>query len=173
MKNWHKMYNFTQKLTNMKTTQQWLDEYAVSHQNATNKLIHWVCIPLIMFSLFGLLMSIPFPLEVSPYINFATIVLLFALAFYLRLSFTLFIGFVIIGGAMVAGNHFLYYNVLAESGKMLAIISVAIFVVAWIGQFIGHKIEGAKPSFFEDLQFLLIGPAWLLHFIYKKVGLPY
>ena len=34
-------------------------------------------------------------------------------------------------------------------------------MIAWIGQFIGHKIEGAKPSFFEDLQFLLIGPAWV------------
>ena len=50
-------------------------------------------------------------------------------------------------------------------------LSLAIFIVAWIGQFIGHKIEGKKPSFFEDLQFLLIGPAWLLSFIYNKLGI--
>ena len=51
--------------------------------------------------------------------------------------------------------------------------SLIIFVIAWIGQFIGHKIEGKKPSFFEDIQFLLIGPAWLLSFIYNKLGIKY
>ncbi|MEZ4979259.1 MAG: Mpo1-like protein [Chitinophagales bacterium] len=67
---------------------------------------------------------------------------------------------------------FLIHEIGYDSG-MLAIVSIAIFVLAWVGQFIGHKIEGAKPSFFEDLQFLLIGPAWLLHFIYKKIGLKF
>ena len=57
--------------------------------------------------------------------------------------------------------------------RPLWIFSVIIFVIAWIGQFIGHKIEGKKPSFIEDLQFLLIGPAWLLSFIYKKIGIKY
>jgi uncharacterized membrane protein YGL010W len=157
----------------MKTTQEWLDAYAVSHQNATNKLIHWICIPLIMFSLFGLLMPIPFPVVDQPSLfNFASIILVLALAFYLRLSIPLFAGFVVIGGLMVWGNY-LVFQAVNGSNALLAIISVAIFVIAWIGQFIGHKIEGAKPSFFEDLQFLLIGPAWLLHFIYKKVGIPY
>ena len=51
-------------------------------------------------------------------------------------------------------------------------LSMLIFILGWIGQFIGHKIEGQKPSFFEDIQFLLIGPAWLLSFIYKKLGVP-
>lgn len=39
----------------------------------------------------------------------------------------------------------------------------AIFVVAWIAQFYGHHVEGKKPSFFADLQFLMIGPLWLLY----------
>ena len=55
----------------------------------------------------------------------------------------------------------------------LLYLYIGVFVVAWIGQFIGHKIEGQKPSFFQDLQFLLIGPAWLLSFIYKKIGVKY
>jgi uncharacterized membrane protein YGL010W len=49
-------------------------------------------------------------------------------------------------------------------------ICLTLFVVAWIGQFIGHKIEGKKPSFFKDVQFLLIGPAWLLSKVYRKAG---
>jgi uncharacterized membrane protein YGL010W len=125
-----------------------------------------------MFSLFGLLLSIPIPFISNPYVNLATIVLLFALVFYARLSLPLFFGFAFIGSAMVIGNFYLLH-VLNDNYLYLAIASITIFVVAWIGQFVGHKIEGAKPSFFEDLQFLLIGPAWLLHFIYKKIGLPY
>jgi uncharacterized membrane protein YGL010W len=52
-------------------------------------------------------------------------------------------------------------------------ICLGLFVAAWIGQFIGHKIEGEKPSFLKDVVFLLIGPAWLLHFIYKKLDIAY
>jgi uncharacterized membrane protein YGL010W len=154
----------------MKTAQEWFDAYGVSHQNKTNKLIHWVCIPLIMFSLFGLLMSIPVPGEkFSLVFNFASLVLIFALVFYFRLSLSLFFGFLVVGSAMLIGNYYLLETL--GSHGILALVSVALFVIAWIGQFIGHKIEGAKPSFFEDLQFLMIGPAWLLQFIYKKIGL--
>ena len=52
-------------------------------------------------------------------------------------------------------------------------ICLVVFIAAWIGQFIGHKIEGKKPSFLKDIVFLLIGPAWLLSKIYRKVGLKY
>lgn len=152
---------------------QWfLDKYGESHQNATNKLIHWVCVPSIMFSLFGLLYSIPFPVPRTLFANWAAVVLLAALIYYLRLSIPMFLGFILIGGAMVWGNTAIF-EALDRNGGQLALVSLTIFVVAWIGQFIGHKIEGKKPSFFEDLQFLLIGPAWLLHFIYKKIGVSY
>ena len=52
-------------------------------------------------------------------------------------------------------------------------VSLIIFIIAWIGQFIGHKIEGKKPSFFQDIQFLLIGPAWLIGFIYRRFNIRY
>lgn len=155
----------------MKTAQEWFDAYGQSHQNKTNKLIHWVCIPLIIFSLFGLLLAIPIPSAMfSFYFNAASLVFLLALVFYFRLSLSLFAGFFIIGGLMLLGNLKLF-AALGFSNSKLALVSLIIFVVAWIGQFIGHKIEGAKPSFFEDLQYLMIGPAWLLQFIYKKIGI--
>lgn len=150
----------------MLTIQNWLDKYGESHQNATNKLIHWVCVPTIMFTILGLLYSIPLPGK-SLLFNGATIFYAITLLFYLRLSIPMFLGFLIIGGAMIWGNHLLAQHV------NLPIFSIVVFVVAWIGQFIGHKIEGKKPSFFDDLQFLLIGPAWLLSFIYKKIGVNY
>jgi len=148
-----------------------LNKYGESHQNETNKAIHWVCVPLIMFNLVGLLMSIPFP-NYSIVFNLATLVLMFALGYYLRLSLLLSFGLVFIVISLLLGNY--YLKLYAEaSGFNYVYVSLIIFLAAWIGQFYGHKVEGKKPSFLEDIQFLLIGPAWLLHFIYKKLGFKY
>jgi len=149
-----------------------LEKYGESHQNATNKIIHWFCVPAIVFSLFGLFYAIPFPMEKSLFTNWAAVMYGITLLYYLRLSIPMFIGFIPIGFAMLYGLDSIY-NAVGNSASMLAYISLGIFVVAWIIQFIGHKIEGAKPSFLEDVQFLMIGPAWLLHFIYKKIGIKY
>ncbi len=154
----------------MRTIHKLLDTYGESHQNGTNKLIHWVCVPAIMFSLLGLLALIPFPLDYTGmFANWAAVFLAAALLYYLRLSVLMFVGFIGIGAAMLWGIH----AVKETAGAHAAWVFPAVFVVAWIGQFIGHKIEGKKPSFFQDLQFLLIGPAWLLHFIYDKLGIKY
>lgn len=155
-----------------KTMQWYLDKYGESHQNDTNKLIHWLCVPAIMFSLLGLIYAIPFPVERGLFTNWAAVFLALALLYYLRLSVPMFLGFIVIVGLMLWGNNAIYEAVGRDAGQ-LALVSLIIFAVAWVGQFIGHKIEGKKPSFLEDVQFLLIGPAWLLHFIYKKVGIRY
>lgn len=148
-----------------------LDEYGASHQDKVNKSIHWICVPIIFFTIFGLIRSIPVPafFHSVPYLSWASILLVFALIYYMMLSLPLTLGFIIFGVLVVTGNEFLY-NV----GPMyLLITSIAVFALAWVGQFIGHGIEGKKPSFFKDLQFLLVGPAWLMHFIYKKAGIKY
>lgn len=152
-----------------------LSEYGESHQNATNKAIHWICVPLIFFSVVGLIASIPSGIvqsvlgEGNPYANWATVVLVIATAYYVTLSITLSVGMVLFGIAcLMVASMIVRLNV-----APLWAVCLGIFVVAWIGQFYGHKVEGKKPSFFKDLQFLLIGPAWLMHFIYKKIGIPY
>ena len=66
-----------------------LAEYGESHQNPTNKLVHWVCMPLIMFSLLGLLWSVSVPTairNISPWLNWGTLVMTLALLYYVRLS---------------------------------------------------------------------------------------
>jgi len=155
-----------------KTIDQWLNEYGQSHQNRINKMIHWLCVPLIMLSLIGLLSSIPYSyvLEVnnnSFSINTAILFLFFVSIYYFKLSKTLFFGMLLISILLIKG-----VNILNSMDYALWKISLSIFIIAWIGQFIGHKIEGMKPSFLKDIQFLLIGPAWLLSFIYKKFNIP-
>ncbi len=147
----------------MKSMQNLLDEYGESHQNQTNKLIHWICVPLIYFSLVCFIIQA----RLSTGISFTTAVFTLALLFYVSKSFSIAIGmgaFTVIC-MMVA---FVIKKVLPFPIWQPALI---IFVLAWVGQFIGHKIEGKKPSFLKDLQFLLVGPAWLLAFIYKKLGI--
>lgn len=151
-----------------------LSEYGESHRNETNKAIHWICVPLIIFSIVGLLWSIPkgplmnlFP--DNPFINWATIILFLVLIYYLFLSIPLFIGMV----AVVAIFIFAAWLIDQWSGVPLWLISIIIFFLAWAGQFYGHKIEGKKPSFLKDIQFLLIGPAWLMSFIFRKLGIAY
>lgn len=154
----------------MRKIDQLLSEYGESHKNETNKAIHWICVPLIFFSVIGLVASIPAGViqQVSPWLNWATVSLVLILFYYLSLSIPLTIGMAIFSFAC------LYVaRAIAFSGTPLWIVSIVIFVLAWIGQFYGHKVEGKKPSFFKDLQFLLIGPAWLMHFIYKRIGIPY
>ena len=152
----------------MKTLQQWFDEYAVSHQNETNISIHFICVPAIFFSIVGVFMSIPsqflnslIKVNNPLLINWANVVLVFFLLFYLRLSFSMFIKMLIFSIICIVGNYYL--------GTYLPLLytSIIIFITAWIGQFYGHKVEGAKPSFLEDLQFLLIGPAWVIKKMFR------
>ena len=155
-----------------KSIQQWLNEYGESHQNPLNKSIHWICVPLIMLSLIGLIYTIPYQISFSLNnnyysINWAIIFLSLLSLFYFKLSKSLFVGMIIVSIGMVYAVQFLSTLELAMWKSCLII-----FALSWIGQFIGHKIEGKKPSFFEDIQFLLIGPAWLLSFIYKKLNIP-
>mgnify|MGYP002367324170 CR=1 FL=1 len=95
-----------------------------------------------------------------------------AFLFYWRLSKSIAIGFVLIALMMLLANWWMLNTL--ESSKIPGLsISLLIFVIAWIGQFYGHKVEGKKPSFLKDIQFLLIGPIWLLCFIYKKFNIEF
>lgn len=150
-----------------KTVDQWLAEYGESHQNPANKLIHWICVPVIFWCVLALLW--PLKLGPGPWLNGAVLSILISTLFYARLSWTLAVGMIAI--SVLSVGLILAYEAAEFSWPLWAFAS-AVFVLAWIGQFIGHKIEGKKPSFFKDLQFLLIGPAWLLSFVYRKLGIP-
>lgn len=154
----------------MKNINQWLEEYGQSHKNEKNKIIHWICVPAIFFSITGLLYEIKLPFQWgSINLNLAIIALFLAWLYYLRLSFTLSAGMLIFSFFCL----FIAQWVEKTQSLPLWIISLIIFAVAWVAQFYGHHIEGKKPSFLKDIQFLLIGPAWLMSFIYKRLGIPY
>ena len=129
----------------MKTKQEWFDEYSESHQNPTNKMLHWVCVPTIFFSIIGILAHFSALLT--------ALLLCLTFVFYARLDLVLAVAMAALTLVMATLIWILPVGV----G-----FYIALFVFAWIGQFYGHKVEGKKPSFFKDLQFLLIGPLWCM-----------
>jgi len=150
----------------MKTFDEWMENYGISHQNKINIMIHKLCVPAIMFSVIGLLMCIPVPSIISKvkHFNWATLAALMSLIFYFRLHRKMFIGMLLMIIVMYTLNSFIIKSYLLK-------VSISIFILSWLAQFIGHKIEGKKPSFIEDLSFLLIGPLWVLRFFYKRIGI--
>ncbi len=151
----------------MRTFNQWMDEYGVSHKNSTNQFVHKICVPLITLTVVGFFWAIPTPesFQSVPFLNWATIFIAGCLMFYLSLNFLMFLGM------LVQTFIMLWLSYQMDQAGILLPACITIFVLAWIGQFWGHKIEGKKPSFLQDLAFLLIGPLWVLRFLYKKIGI--
>lgn len=135
-----------------------LAKYGESHRNHANEIIHFVCVPAIVFALLGLIWS------VHPLVALGVTFL--SLAYYVQLSIPFAAGMLLMSLVMLA-------ILAALPPQAILPLSIGIFVVAWIGQFIGHKIEGKKPSFFDDLRFLLIGPLFVLSFLYRRFKLAY
>lgn len=154
--------------TASRSLQEWLALYDESHRNKTNKTIHFIAVPAIYFTVLGLLWAIPVPAAMAaiPGCNWAVLALIPALLFYRSLSMPLMLGMAAFSGLCFA---VLYY--LSTAGLPVVWISLGLFVVMWVLQFIGHAVEGKKPSFFRDLQFLLIGPAWIMAFLLRRAGI--
>jgi uncharacterized membrane protein YGL010W len=154
----------------MRTAAEWLDEYGDSHRNHLNKALHWVCVPVIVWCVLGLLWSLPFPGSLRaafPAANWAGVAVAAALLYYALLSIRLALGVLPLLLACLWS-----FGSLDHLDRLpLWSICVILFVVAWIGQFIGHAIEGKRPSFFKDLQFLMIGPLWLMADAYQRLGI--
>ena len=145
----------------------WLDAYGDSHRNPVNKTIHRIAVPIIVLDLLGFLHLVPTQVLGSFVPPASWLLVILALAFYVRLSPPLAIGMLLLAlpsmAALDAG--------LAALGARALPALVVVFGITWAAQFVGHALEGKKPSFFEDVQYLLIGPLWLLADAYRRLGL--
>lgn len=145
------------------------DEYSESHQNPINRRIHYVAVPLIVWSLVGLLSLVPFQWQFRPYVNWAAVLILLCSVYYLRQSILLGFGVLFFLAVFLRASVEMIRLVGAEAGLF---VFLCLFVLSWGAQFWGHMIEGKRPSFLKDLQFLLIGPAWIVAKVYRWLGWP-
>ena len=145
----------------------WFAHYADDHRNATNQRIHVVAVPLILWSVTALLWCVPVPGTWFLAGAWSVVAMYVAWMFYFRASRRLGLGMLALFVGMAWLNRWLH-DVLGTA--RLLELAVAVFVLAWIAQFVGHKVEGRKPSFLTDLTYLLIGPAWVLAKLYRRLG---
>lgn len=150
--------------------ERWLGNYSEDHRNPTNILIHWICVPAILWTVIALLWTVPVPESIGRPGLWAGAAMFAAMMFYLRLSRTLAFGMLAAFVALGLITEALY-RVLGPAD--LRWLAIGIFVVAWVAQFVGHKIEGKRPSFLTDVAYLLVGPAWIVAKIMRKLGLAY
>ncbi|HKT26989.1 DUF962 domain-containing protein [Dyella sp.] len=151
-----------------RSMREWLDSYSQDHQHPINRLLHWICVPLIVWSALALLWTVPVPTSLLRPGAYAVFAIVLAFAWYWkrshRLGAALLIALVIL--ALICAWVF------APLGTArMRWLALGVFVVAWIGQFIGHLFEGRRPSFFTDLAYLLVGPAWLMDKLLNRIGL--
>jgi uncharacterized membrane protein YGL010W len=152
----------------MRGQQQFLDEYRKTHSNPTNALVHTICVPVILFASIGMLWTMPLGLwlglsaPLAPWVNGATVVALLTLVFYATLStraaLYMTAAFAVCVAVVIA---------MQNAGLPVLWICAGLWIAAWLGQFYGHHVEGAKPAFLDDVVFLLIGPLFIL----EKFGL--
>ncbi len=144
--------------TEPRTIHELLAQYGENHRDPMNEWIHCVCVPLIVFSLLGMLWWM------HPLVAVAVVAA--SMAYYWKLSRPFAAGMLVMALVML--------GVLAALPPITVLpLTIMIFVLAWAGQFIGHVIEGKKPSFLDDVRFLLIGPLFVLGFLYRRFNLAY
>ena len=145
------------------------DRYNESHQNKTNVLIHAIAVPSIYFVTLGLIWAIPMPDLIADFnVTWAHIIAIPILFYYFKLSGPIGAAMTLLTIACFGG-----INLIAYYGVSVWLFCLSLFIVMWVLQFIGHKIEGKKPSFLEDLQFLLVGPAWWWMHWLKRLNISY
>ncbi len=154
----------------MRRVDQLLDQYSDDHQNATNQSIHLLCVPAIVWTVTAFLWVIPVPEFLGKPGSFAVLGMFLAWLWYWKLSHKLALGLLACFFASILLNLWIS----TQFGmKFLLMLAIGVFVVAWIGQFIGHKVEGKRPSFLTDLVYLLVGPMWTLRKLYNRLGIGY
>lgn len=145
----------------------WFASYSDDHRNEANQAIHVFAVPAILWSVIALLWCIPAPGTLFKPGIWAVLPMFAAWLFYQRGSRPLGMGMLAVFVTLSVLTWWLH-QALGSAG--LLTLAVAVFVLAWIAQFVGHKLEGRKPSFLTDLVYLLIGPAWVLAKLYRRLG---
>jgi uncharacterized membrane protein YGL010W len=146
----------------------WLDSYSQDHQHPTNRLLHWICVPPIVWSALALLWTIPVPASLLRPGAWSVFTIVLTFAWYWKRSHRLGAALLVVLAIFALVCAWTFEQLGPASMRWLA---ACLFVAAWIGQFIGHLFEGRRPSFFTDLAYLLVGPAWLMDKLLNRVGL--
>ncbi|MCH8117912.1 MAG: DUF962 domain-containing protein [Proteobacteria bacterium] len=149
----------------------WLERYAASHSNVTYPLIYWASVPMVVLGTVGILWALPIPdefYEISPLLNWGSAFLMAAAVYYFIISLSIAIGMLPFVLGIAALQMWLEQSEFAPLR-----VSLGLLVVSTIGLWLGHRNEQGLRPVLQDLQVMMIGPAWLLSVLYRRVGIPF
>jgi uncharacterized membrane protein YGL010W len=150
----------------MKTLDQHLSHYAAYHRDGRNIATHIIGIPLIVAAV-EILASRPVVMAGTVPLTPAMLLAALATLFYLRLDLRFGVTMAgLLGLGAWAGLH-----VAALPSWAWAAAGAGAFIIGWIIQFIGHRFEGRKPAFLDDISGLLVGPLFIVAEIAFLLGL--
>ena len=144
--------------------------YSADHQNENNQLIHVFAVPAIVWSVVALLWCIPVFGTAFKSGIWAALAMFLTWMYYNRLSRPLGYGMLMVFFTMGCLCRLIEHSF---GLQVLLFTAIGVFVAAWVVQFIGHKIEGKRPSFLTDLVYLMVGPIWVMSKFYRKMDWKY
>lgn len=155
----------------MSETDGWLQQYEQTHQDMTYPTVYWAAVPMVVLGTVGILWTLPIPdefFEISPLLNWGTVFLMATAVYYFIISVSLAIGMLpfLLG---IAGIQ----SWLASSAFSPLRVSIGLLVAGIIGLWMGHRNQGSLRPVLRDLQLMMIGPAWLLSVLYRRIGIPF
>ncbi|MDJ0904639.1 MAG: DUF962 domain-containing protein [Woeseiaceae bacterium] len=155
----------------MSETDSWLQLYEDTHQDLSYPVIYWAAVPMVVLGTVGILWTLPIPdqfFEISPLLNWGTVFLMATAVYYFIISVSLAIGMLpfLLG---IAGIQ----NWLTNSDYSPLRVSIGLLVAGIIGLWLGHRNQGSLRPVIRDLQLMMIGPAWILSVLYRRIGIPY
>ena len=149
----------------------WLKHYEDTHQDLSYPVVYWAAVPMVVLGTVGILWTLPIPdefFQISPLLNWGTAFLMAAAVYYFIISVSLAIGMLpfVLGVAGIEAW-------LQQSDFSLTRVSLGLLTGGIIGLWMGHRKKGSLRPVLQDLQLMMIGPAWLLSVLYRRIGIPY
>lgn len=155
----------------MSESDNWLERYEQDRSNLSNPLVYWAAVLMVVAATVGFLWSLPIPAEfraISPLLNWGSAFLMAATIYYFIISLSIAIGLLPFVLGLAALQLWLASSVYPTLG-----VSTGLFVAGTVGLWLGRRGAGGIWALLQDLQHVMIGPAWLLSIIYRRFGIPY
>ena len=152
----------------MTESDDWLGRYQLSHENLRNPMVFWAAVPMVVIGLSGVLWALPVPEEfqrISPLLNWGSAFLMVSAIYYFIISLSLAIGLLPFLLGLAAIQLWL-----ADSGLPAMGVSLGLLLAGFVGIVLGRG--GTPRAILQDVQLMMIGPAWLLSEVYRRFGIP-
>lgn len=154
----------------MSETHDWLKRYEDSHLELRYPMLYWAAVPMVVLGTVGVLWTLPVPgefYEISPLLNWGSAFLMAAAVYYFIISVPLAIGMLPFTLGVAAWQHWL------ETSDFSPLrVSAGLLLAGIIGLWLGRRRQWSVGPLLQDLQMMMIGPAWLLSVLYRRIGIP-